>query len=297
MMLARRLARSYPEIYEDAVQDGVIGLLKGIERHRLDEDVRLWTSLQWSVRHDINECVHRSGKTIVRPTDQEVFQKPENRARLYVVSLDCDRWERGEKVPPDVILATQDTTFWKQAKLRQQLSPVFGVLTPWEHYVVERIFGLNRARATTLTSLARELGYAHKTVWRDYRRALSKMGLVAMGEDVETASDVTFMMTDENNRRRYLKQMWVYKDPQGDVLILLAKKDNPDILALYRYKDRTWVRIWRPVATVREFSRPFFWDLSEEWKQRIRRFVNRHKHELQITTQRMEKRSAASSGT
>lgn len=199
---------------EDRIQEGVTGLIRAAERFEPEKGVRFGTYAAWWIRQAISRAIanqsreiripvqlhvrlrrlekeseHLGRKLGRRPTLDEMSKEvglPRKKLSAYtriaktpisIAHLPGDT-ESGLKTPGHEYdgyeIGSPEKALFREV-LRADVARSMGELKPRERYVIGKRFGLFGEEASTLNSIAKELGLSRERVRQIVKNALRKI--------------------------------------------------------------------------------------------------------------------------
>lgn len=223
--LVGKVARQYQGLglsREDLMQDGSLGLLRGIDKFDLRRGKPFATYAVWWVKQSIRHALATQARTIRlpveqlsnryalgraarslshtlgrEPSEQELAEatglSPQSVSDLMLVSsppvsLDMPRSAESESTIGDVVADTDSRSPNEHATVREsvlQLRTLLDELTPRERMIVNQRFGLDGEEERTLEEIGKTLEVTRERVRQICAEALEKLNKVARSRRLE----------------------------------------------------------------------------------------------------------------
>jgi RNA polymerase sigma factor (sigma-70 family) len=192
---------------DDLIQEGNLGLMKGIERYQADKGFNVSTYVVWWIRQSITKALMTQGYVIRYPTSvHELLRKahrlieeartegkpeptvhemakklgtsPENvdaaRRMFQVVSLNQTTGE-GDETLENVIPGAEGITFREGEEVREAIEILMQCLNPSEQRVLNLRFGLSNGIAAAVDEIGLRLNVSRERVRQIQAKALFKL--------------------------------------------------------------------------------------------------------------------------
>ena len=225
LRLVVKIAREYEHMglpLLDLVNEGNIGLMRGVERFRADKDCRFSTYGAWWIRQGIERAIHKQRSTIRvpvhvlehlekmtkvarkleralgrEPTDEEVAvdcgMKPGYVGKLKwvkqsICSLDAAIDVDGDLSVKETLPDPSSPDPFKELSTSEEEKILINSLLALEDREAEVLrmrYGIGRESVMTLKQIGDEMGITRERVRQIEKRALNKLGDEVKSQDIE----------------------------------------------------------------------------------------------------------------
>jgi RNA polymerase sigma factor (sigma-70 family) len=208
--LATSIASRFPGDFKDNLQEGNLGLMKGLEKYDYRRGYRLSTYLSWWIRHTIQRAIADKSRTIRIPVHiQETLKKirkfMHTYAKAHGKNPDAKEISQGTKIPikkvikalgvPEVCpLDERFVSHSNQTEIQDVLAPkqlaehlhkLLADLKPRERDVLEKRFGLDGNGGMKLREVSEDMGLTRGGVSNLQTRALKKLRTLAEEKNLQ----------------------------------------------------------------------------------------------------------------
>ncbi len=198
---------------QDLIQEGNVGLMKAVDRFDVERGFRFSTYASWWIRHGINRAIANKGRTVRLPAHVTADQQKIARARrdfelqngakpsmeqlVKLTGLNETRITKLVKIPLDAAVSldlqigdsdnrslldlfADETAIaaidaMEQDDVSQVLRSLLDELSPIEHDILSRRFGLDDDEAMTLRELGTVHSLSRERIRQLQERALAKL--------------------------------------------------------------------------------------------------------------------------
>jgi len=217
----RYMNRGLP--FLDIIEEGNIGLIKAVERFKIDKECRFSTYATWWIRQSIERALINQSRTIRLPvhvsddinrmvkTSRELASQSQgevdpselaeamgtniNHVRRLMslirktYSIEHPMGENGDYSLIDTIEDTSTVVSSTQAENKDTMSHIgrfFASLTPTEKKILILRFGLNDKEPQTLETIGQELGVTRERIRQIEVKSLEKLRRMAVDMELES---------------------------------------------------------------------------------------------------------------